>query len=721
MKVLLRIVIIVFLCSTCLSVYVGFQLSRDIRKEFDGPKWEVPASVYARSLELYPGMNLSPDEFEAELLLGNYRKEVMVTGAGGFSRGENTFDVQSRAFNYSSGPESSRRFFLHFAHGMVEKIGDSKGNTLPYIMLDPVKIGNFHPFAHEDRVIVDDTEIPTLLKKTLQAVEDRNFYNHFGISLRGISRAFFENMKAGRTVQGGSTLTQQLVKNFFLQSERTLSRKIREAAMAVLLEFHYSKDAILTAYINEIFLGQDGKRAIHGFGLASEFYFKRNLSDITPDQIATLVGMIKGPSLYDPRKNERKCLARRQVVLDIMLREGLINRAVYQESSSAALLGAAQQTSGFNRFPMFMERVRRELKREYREEDLRAKGLVVLTTLDPLVQQKAEMELKNTFTELQKRTDTKLMEAGIVITTRETGEIEAILGGKEPFLKGFNRALDAKRPIGSLVKPAVYLTALDQGYTLASPLEDKLVTLKNDGKPWRPHNYDRQEHGRVALYEALANSYNLATVQLGLELGLENVQKTISSLGFQGSMPDYPSLFLGSVAMAPIEVAQCYQTIASGGFFQPLRSIREVLSTDGKLLTRYGLQVEQRFQPEVMYLLMHNLQRVVTEGSAKSLQGFSHINPAGKTGTTDQNRDSWFAGYTGKRLCVVWLGNDENKPIGLSGAGGALQVWGKIMESLGPKPLTHPEPSGIVWRRIDRQTLRRASLFNTDSTVLPFR
>jgi len=698
-----------------------YQLSNEIQQKFDGKKWALPAIVYARALELYPGRKITPSMLEEELVLSGYRQEENVSGSGGFLREGDFFTVFTRDFVYPSGKEAGQKLHITFADDTLRSIVSTTGEQKPYLRIDPARIGSFHPLVNEERLVVDQDDIPFVLKQTLIAIEDKRFQEHRGISLRGIFRAFTANISAGKMVQGGSTLTQQLVKNFFLNSERTLSRKVKEAIMALLLEIHYTKDEILTTYINEIFLGQDGNRAIHGFGLASRFYFRRELADLSVGQIATLVGIIKGPTLYDPRRNQENCSQRRKVVLDEMLAEKIIDQPVYEKALSEPILDVSPLQGAMNRFPAFMERVRREVVKEYKEEDLRSSGLNILTTLDPLVQITAEKEVADSVARLQSLSGNNSVEAAMVITSRETGEIEALIGSKSNSSHGFNRALDARRPIGSLVKPAVYLTGLAQGYTLASPLQDKSIVLANDGKPYRPKNYDRKEHGQVALYSALAHSYNLATVQLGVQLGVDRVRETLRLLGYQRDVSQYPSLFLGAVEMSPVEVAQCYQTVGSGGFFIPLRSIQAVLSHEGQLLTRYGLEVEQRFSADAMYLLMYNLQLVMEEGSGRRLRGFEKIAPAGKTGTTDGKRDSWFAGFTGDRLAVVWLGNDDNLPITLSGSAGALQVWGEVLSALQPEKLQLPEPPGIVWRRIDRKTLEPATLFNRNSVVLPFR
>jgi len=697
------------------------ELNRAITEQFDGKRWSLPAHLYARPLELYPGHIISADTLEDELQLAGYRREETVSGSGGYNRSDAKFHIVTRDFVYPTGPEYSANVVVTVENNRVVSLSEtSTGGPLPFLRIDPARIGSFHPLVHEDRLVVKHDDIPELLRDTLVAVEDQSFYSHAGISILGIGRALVVNLMAGRTIQGGSTLTQQLVKNYFLNRERTLSRKIQEAVMAVILDYRYSKEEILTAYINEVYMGQDGSRAVHGFGLASNFYYRRDLQDLSVSQIATLVGMVKGPSYYDPIRKPDTSRARRDIVLQVMLEENVIDEMTFRSALSQPFTDIMVQKNGFNRFPAFLELVRRQLLIEYREDDLRESGLRILTTLDPQVQWQAEHQLTETLAEIEERSAHENIEGAVVVTGRENGEVQAVAGGRMPLQHGFNRALDARRPIGSLVKPAVYLAALSQGYTLASPLMDSKISFEHDGTTWNPENYDKQEHGRVALYAALSNSYNLATVRLGMDVGVPAVIATLNNLGYEEHIEPYPSLLLGSIAMSPMEVSQFYQTVASGGFYLPLRSIRAVLNSDAKLLTRYGLDVEQRISPQLIFLLTHALQRAMEEGTGRRFTPMSGKSYAGKTGTSNQLRDSWFAGFSGDRLGVVWLGRDDNKSVGLTGATGALTVWGRIMERIGAQGLDQMEPVGIKWDRIDRESLQRANRLNRNTTVLPF-
>jgi penicillin-binding protein 1B len=711
----------VFLLLVTLTALYAWHLNGPLKEKFDGRRWAIPARVYARPLELYPGLRLEAGQLEKELQLAGYRKDNQIATPGSYAVRDGGIGMHTREFDFGDGKSPPARLFIDFSSGRIAAVQDEvSGGTVDLARVDPALIGSFLPRENEDRVLLKREDLPEALVKTLVAVEDRNFFTHHGLDPRGILRALWVNIRAGSAEQGGSTLTQQLVKNFFLTSERTLRRKFNEAIMALLLDWQYDKDEILTAYANEIFLGQDGSRAIHGFGLASRFYFQRGIEHLEPHHIALLVGMIKGPSHYNPRRHPERCLERRQSILRIMLDAGIINSEAFHASANAPLLDAPANPGGFNRFPDFLALVRRQLQRDYRDEDLTSTGLQIFTTLDPRVQWAAEENLAATLAGLEQGRNIEGLEGAVVVANRSTGEIEAVVGGRSPRSGGFNRAMNASRPVGSLVKPAIYLAALENGHTLAHRIDDAPVTWKNqDGTFWTPRNFDGREHGSVTLYEALVNSYNLATIHLGTVIGIDKVIEVLKRLGCEKAMEPYPSLFVGALAMSPLEVAQMYQTLAGEGFYTPLRAIHQVLDMEDRPLQRFPLSVEQRVESAHAFLLNTVLQKVVQEGTASSLSAYfppSH-GLAGKTGTSDDARDSWFAGFSGDKLAVVWVGRDDNAPVNLTGAAGALVVWGKMMYQLDAQPLSLIEPPGIEWRRVaagpDRQgggEQRRVSL-----------
>jgi len=684
----------------------SMHLADTVRVKFEGKRWAVPARVYGRPMELWAGALVRPEQLAAELERLGYRKVAKASEPATWSQAGNRYLFSTRPFQFWDAAEPSRLVDVRVGPGGVEQITDGRtGADVPIFRLEAPLIGSIYPSHHEDRVLVRRDEIPKALVDALMAVEDRDFYSHFGLDPKALLRASFANLRAGRVVQGGSTLTQQLVKNFFLTEERTLTRKLNEALMAVILETRYAKDEILEAYANEIYLGQDGERAIHGFGLASYYFLNRPLAEIDLPQAALLAGMVRGPSLYDPRRHPERARKRRDLVLEMMRDEGFITDE-QANAAKAADLGVAPRGKGSSAaYPAFVDLVRRQLRRDYREEDLTSVGLRIYTTLDPWVQDRAQQAVANRLAQIEKerKLPPDTLEGAVVVASPQGGEVLAVVGGRDAQYRGFNRALDAVRPIGSLVKPAVYLAALamPERYSLATPLEDEPVRIKVPGGVWAPENYDRRAHGTVPLTTALAQSYNLATVRLGMAIGVERVAKMLRSLGVERSMDVVPSLLLGSVSLSPVEVAQVYQALAAGGFRTPLRTIREVLDEKARPLQRYPLTVQRAVDSGPVYLLATAMQEVVRSGTGRPLASFvsSEVGVAGKTGTTDGLRDSWFAAFAGDMVAVAWVGRDDNKPTGLSGAAGALRVWGELMKEVRPArlALTPPETVAMDW------------------------
>lgn len=695
-------------------------LDHRVTTAFEGKRWSVPARVYGRPLELYAGLHLSAENLELELQAAEYREGDGRT-PGTYARDGNDFRIATDTFRFWDGVEPARRIAVSLQGDRIVRVRDlSSGRDLPLVRLEPAHIGNIYPAHREDRILVRLGDVPRSLAAALIAVEDHRFMEHHGISPVGILRALIANLRAGSVVQGGSTLTQQLVKNYFLSAERTLWRKANEAIMAVLLELHYSKAEILQAYLNEVYLGQDGSRAIHGFGLASRFYFGRDLQDLDLAAQALLVALVRGPSYYNPRQHPQRALARRNLVLDVMAERGYASRNAVRAAKSQPLGVTPEAASARTDYPHFIELVRRHLRRDYDEADLSSEGLRIFTTLAPHVQEATETAMRERMQHWNAGT-----QGAAVVVNVDTGEVEALLGGRKPRFAGFNRALDARRPIGSLVKPAVYLTALahPSRYGLGTLIEDKPITLQDArGREWTPRNYDRESHGQVTLLEALAHSYNVPAVRVGLDVGLRAVVDTLSRLG--GPTPEtvYPSLLLGSVAATPLEVASMYETLATGGFRMPLRSVRAVMTPQGEVLSRYPLSVDRVMEPEPVYLVNRALQQVVREGTARGLRRWvsPELAVAGKTGTTDGLRDSWFAGFTGDRLGVVWVGRDDNGRTGLTGSTGAMTVWGELFSRLDSRPLELEPPAGIrtVW--VDEETGRLAAEHCANAIPLPY-
>ncbi len=683
-----------------------FYLDAQIRTKFEGKRWSIPAKVYARPLDLYAGLDLSIADLKVELKGLGYRFVKRARAAGEAEIGSSKVNIYTRGFEFLDGKEISQRISIHFFQGGVSKITAQNGSPISITRLEPILIGGIYPKNNEDRDLIRLSQAPRGLAQALIVTEDRSYYDHFGISPKGIARAMWVNLRAGRFIQGGSTLTQQLIKNFYLTSERTLIRKLIEMPMAMVLDFRYSKDEILEAYLNEVYLGQGGSRAIHGFGLAAQYYFGRPIAELQLHQVALLAAMVKGPSYYNPRRRPKAALSRRNLVLKMMFNDALITAKEYKYYKGLPLGIVKQKSLHKGAYPAYLDLVRRKLKESYNEEDLSSEGLRIFTSLNPISQAKSEKALRQGIAALKKKYAKKAnnLQASMVVTDPQTGEVISIIGGTSTRYQGFNRATDAIRQVGSLIKPAVYLSALQQGYTLASMLDDSPVSIDAQGsKPWRPRNFDKKSHGSVPLYLALAKSYNLSTARVGMSVGLDSVIDTVHKLGVPREMPKYPSLLLGAQGMTALEVATMYQTIAANGFLMPMRAIRAVTDKDGNELSRYPFKINQVIDSQSIYQLQYAMHQVVKQGTARYLNSKipSQMNLAGKTGTTNNQRDSWFAGFSGNRLAVVWLGRDDNSSLPFTGSSGALRVWSRYMQSEALQPFESVVPEGIEFSAVD--------------------
>ena len=717
----LKLSLVGLVILACFAVY----LDSIVQEKFSGKRWTIPAKVYARPLELFVGQKLSRDDFLIELDALGYRREGVANGPGAAAVNGNTVDLNTRGFQFYEGADAAQQIRVRFSGDYVADLTSANGAKLAVARLEPLLIGGLYPKNLEDRILIKLDQDPPYLLDTLVTVEDRDFYHHFGVSPKSIARAFWVNASAGQMRQGGSTLTQQLVKNFYLTNERSLTRKLTEAMMAILLEIHYSKQEILEAYLNEVFVGQDGQRAVHGFGLASQYFFSQPLSELKLHQVALLVGLVKGPSYYNPRRNPERSLERRNLVLDLLEQQGVATPEAVAAAKKMPLGVTKTGSLADSSFPGFLDLVKRQLREDYRDEDLTEEGLRIFTSFDPILQMKSESAMKETFARLAGRKGSEEMEGAMVVTNPETGEVQALIGSRQAGFAGFNRAIDAVRPIGSLVKPAIYLTALEQPskYTLTSWVADEPFSVKGaDGQVWKPQNFDHKAHGNIFLYQGLAHSYNLSSAKLGLDLGVPSVFKTLNKLGVTREWPTYPSMLLGAGALSPMEVAVMYQTIANGGFNTPMRGIRSVLTAEGEPLKRYPFQIQQRFDPGSIYLLQNAMQRVMREGTGKSVYNTlsANLNLAGKSGTTNDSRDSWFAGFSQDLLAVVWLGRDDNGKTPFTGATGALQVWTSFMKKADPLPLDMALPDNVVQAWVDASTGQGSDAGCPNAVQMPY-
>jgi penicillin-binding protein 1B len=681
----------------CYLLYLNWQIS----SRFEGRRWDLPARVYARPLELYAGLELQAGELEQELRRLGYRASTAAPHRpGSFRRSGGTLEIVTREFRFWDELQPATKLRVRFDRDRIAAVDVPAGRS-PVVRLDPLMVGSIFPQHGEDRLIVTPEQVPEQLRTALMVVEDRRFLQHIGVDPIALGRAVIANLRAGEVTQGGSTLTQQLVKNYFLDNRRTLTRKLREALMAVVLELHYPKADILNAYINEIYLGQDGQRAVHGFGLASQFYFSRPLHELELHQLALLVALVRGPGYYDPLRAPERALARRNLVLDLMEEAGELPPEEARQARQQPLDIWDRKAAGASYYPAYLALVREELAEQYRAEDLTRVGLRIFSALDPLAQASAERRLAEGLAELDQRQPDRQLAGAAVIASPQSGDVLAIVGDRRAGYEGFNRALAASRPVGSLIKPVVYLAALESGrYTLASPVEDAPIEVPlPNGDTWRPRNFSEEALGEVTLLQALAESLNMATVRLGMDVGVDRVADLLVRLGFDRPVAPYPSLLLGAIEMTPMQVVQVYSSLANDGFRTPLRAVRSVVNADGEPLQRFPLEVAQVVDPASAYQLNQGLVTAMTRGTGRSA-GLP-FTVAGKTGTSDEFRDSWFAGFSGDRVAAVWIGYDDYRPTTLSGASGALRIWTGIMRDVSSVPYAPPLPADLEARWVD--------------------
>ena len=695
-----------FIVFVVLIAIYGVYLDQKIRSRIDGKVWQLPAAVYGRMVNLEPDMSISKNEMVKLLQATQYRQVTKMTRPGEFTVQAKSIEMIRRPFDFPDSKEGQVRARLTFDGDRLETIENMDNDRqFGFFRLDPRLITMLSSANGEQRLFVARNGFPDLLVDTLLATEDRHFYEHDGISLYSIGRAVLANLTAGRTVQGASTLTQQLVKNLFLSSERSYWRKANEAYMAVLMDARYSKDRILELYMNEVYLGQSGDNEIRGFPLASLYYFGRPVEELSLDQQALLVGMVKGASIYNPWRNPKLALERRNLVLRLLQQQQVIDQELY-DMLSARPLGVQPRGGVISPQPAFMQMVRQELQSKLGDKVKDLSGVKIFTTFDSVAQDAAEKAAVEGIPALKKQRKLSDLETAMVVVDRNTGEVRAMVGGAEPQFAGYNRAMQARRSIGSLAKPATYLTALTQPnlYRLNTWLADAPISLRQpNGQVWSPQNDDRQFSGQVMLVDALTRSMNVPTVNLGMALGLPAITDTWQKLGVpKDQLHPVPAMILGALNLTPIEVAQAFQTIASGGNRAPLSALRSVIAEDGSVLYQSFPQAERAVPAQAAYMTLWTMQQVVQRGTGRQLGAkYPGLHLAGKTGTTNNNVDTWFAGIDGREVVITWVGRDNNQPTKLYGASGAMSIYQRYLANQSPVPLNLVAPEDIVDMGVD--------------------
>ena len=693
------------ICLFALSLYVIY-LDGKVRETFEGQRWQVPVQVFGEIKMLSVSEHYSLAMLAKSLKLSGYQKVAKVRQPGQFEQSSQKIIFYRRSFDFGHGLVPAQKITVAMDDDKIASLL-VEHTPVRHIQLEPILVDRILPDNKEDRVLVALETVPEKLLDTLLLVEDRDFYFHHGVSPLGILRALINNVRAGRTVQGGSTLTQQLVKNMYLTRERTITRKVKEALMALILEYRYSKDQLLEAYINEVYLGQHYANGIYGFGLASKFYFGKNIAQLNVQQMALLIGQVKGPSYYDPWRHPERAKQRRDLVLRLMFEQHFLSRNDFEQAVESGLGIRKSRRVAKNKYPAYLQLVTSEMS-QYISDVGQQSGIRVFTGFSHQIQQNLEQTVAEQIPLLEKTHQQSQLQAAMIVTDIKSGEIRALVGGKEKGYAGFNRALYAQRPIGSLIKPAIYLAALErfEQYNFATVLEDKAITLTSDaGKKWQPKNYNGQYQGQVPLIDGLVYSLNVPTVNLGMKLGLDNIAKAMHLLGFDEDITTRPSMLLGAVDMSPLQVNQLYLPIAAQGNYQQQHAITRVLSGSGEVLWQNNNIAEQRLSTNGAYLLDYALTQVTQTGTARSLSWrLSDSQIAGKTGTSNDLRDSWFVGYDKQHLVTTWLGRDDNKPTKLTGSSGALVMFADFMKR-----------QGVINKKVNMPNAVALTLFEKES------
>lgn len=637
-------------------------------------QWDIPSVVYARALELYQGQHLSPEALSFELDLLGYQATSSKPQTGQYKYQNGAFWIQTKGFSFPDMTTQPQLIQLQLSGQQVASISPELAR------LEPPIIGRFFTTNFENRLPIKLNAIPTTMVIGLQAVEDRDFKNHHGVSWLGILRAAVKNLMAGEVVQGGSTITQQLVKNKLHYSQNSLLRKLHEALAATLLESKLSKAEILESYFNEVYWGQDGKVAVHGVVEAAQYYFAKPVERLTIAEQALLVGIIKGPSWYNPYRQTKRALLRRDVVLNSWLETGVIDQAQHNSAKSSALrLSKSRQLK--TDFDDYMDVVKSQIKQQFTLPDLQSSGLRIFTAMDPYVQYKTTQTARKTNDWLASE-----VESALLVSGAKNGELLAVSGSKSAS-SHYNRALLAKRQIGSLIKPLVYLAGLEilPGFSMQSRLVDGPISLKtDDNKTWQPNNWDRKSMGSISAEDALVYSRNQATVDLGLKIELTRFIKFLQQLGLQVQRNIHPALFLGAIELTPFEVQHLFGILSSRGANQHVNAIRYVTDKNNQILSRSRHTTSHTLSTTNIDTINRALNQITLRGTAKKLtQDFVLPGPLfGKTGTTNEGKDSWYVGYNHDYLVTVWVGRDDNQATAYSGSSGALILWGHLLNNL---------------------------------------
>lgn len=703
------------------------RIEEKLLAKFEGERWDIPARVYGDAYTVYPGLRVDTDGFRRRIERLGYTRSGGTPSRRGsyhFVRGQGAgkngvFEIWLHEFGYPTHQEPGRLLRMATDElGRVISIREVADNDEIFeFKLEPALLTGAGGRAVEQRQVLELEKFPPLLVRSVLAVEDKRFFDHAGVDVRGLARALAVNVTSGEVRQGGSTLTQQLMKNFFLTDQRTVGRKVREAALALMAENRFSKLEILDNYLNEIYMGQNGSAAIHGMGEASKFYFARDVADLSLGEMATLAGVIRAPSYYSPHKHPERAKTRRDLVLSLLYDQGDIDEASYELALNEPMQVAAPDTVGL-RAPYFVDYVGRELSKRYPPSVLQSEGYRIFTTLDPEMQAIAESVVADNVVEMEHDIGDALAKAGqplqaaLIAIEPRTGAIRAMVGGRDYRMSQFNRAVDMRRQPGSTFKPIVALAALGGEHVGAkhfrptTQVMDERMQWEWKGQVWSPRNYEGEFYGLVTIREALEHSLNSATARIAKDVGVEAIRDLAVRMGMSQDLGVYPSIVLGGHPVPLLDMARVFGTLAAGGMRATPLSVRKVVDSRGSTLEGNSVEIRRVVPAADAYLVTHILEGVMERGTGQTARrkGFRHP-AAGKTGTSNDYKDAWFIGYTPNLLTAVWVGFDEAASMGLAGSEAALPIWIDFMrQAMGDTPHdSFDVPPGVVLVDVDKK------------------
>jgi len=695
-------------------VYSAIELSR-----FERADARRATFIYAAGQPLAPGVHVQRVGLPATLArLGYAETRATPPSPGLFRRSAGTWEIYLRA-----GEDAAALVRLQVVDDRIAKLTRA-GQDVASVTLEPEVLASATDRPGEDHKPVRIEETPRVLINAVLAAEDHRFFEHGGLDVRALLRAAWANLRAGRVKEGGSTITQQLVKVRLLSPQRTFFRKLREAWLAAVVESRYSKERILEAYLNEIYLGQRGPIAIRGVGSASRAYFGKEVHQLTTAEAALIAAIIRGPNIYSPAVDPDRAREHRNVVLAQMRDLKMITSDEFERARRAPVQVRSLASPGQSA-PYFVDYVRQELEQRF-EGISRVRGVRIATTLDLSLQRFAEAaavrgldRLESSLPPGYRRDPARRLQVAVLVVEPATGEIRALVGGRDYLASQFNRVTSARRQPGSAFKPIVFLAALRAGdgapfFTAASRVEDLPITLEFNGEPWSPRNYDDRYEGIVTVRQALEQSLNSATVRIAQNVGLPNVIETARALGLSGQLAPVPAMALGAFEVTPLALARAYLPLANGGIRPAAVSgIRTVQFGDDEVKPAAAEESARVVSPAEAWLLTSLLKGVVTSGTASAVRasGLPDV-VAGKTGTTNDGRDAWFVGYSPRLLALVWVGFDNGEPHGMSGAKAALPIWLDFMKQAldaYPQKTDFETPAGISFADIDATNGKRAA------------